>query len=134
MYSIFKEAGTLDKDKLLPISIIILTLGIVISSFWIGYSLQKSKNTILQTTTEDSNNILNITQAAEYLHMSEKQVQGIIITEKSILDSYGRYEGMRLPYFMVDNKQYFYKEQLDQWLKETSTLHKKFNTATYHLE
>ena len=39
--------------------------------------------------------------------MSEEDVRGIIAVEKSILENTGSFNGEMLPYFIINDKQYF---------------------------
>lgn len=117
----------MDKNKILSRSIIILTLGIVLSSIWLGYSIQKSSDSKIQATNINSD-ILNLSQAASYLGMSQEEVEGIIKTEKDALDQNGGFTGVMFPYFIVNGKQYFYKEQIDEWLKDVTTSHREYDT------
>lgn len=116
----------MQNNKLLPISIIILALSIMLSSIWLGDSIQKLTNIQTQKTNVDSN-VLTVSQVANYLGMTEEEVQGIIKTEKNILESSGGYTGLMFPYFTVNDKMYFYKQQIDEWLKEVSTQHKEYD-------
>jgi len=118
----------LQNNKLLPISIIIVALCILLSSAWLGYSIQKSTNMQIQKTTIDSN-VMNVSQVANYLGMTEEEVQGIMETEKKKLESSGSYTGMMFPHFIVNGKLYFYKEEIDEWLKEVSIQRKEYDTT-----
>ncbi|MDF2656047.1 MAG: hypothetical protein K0R19_2521 [Bacillota bacterium] len=48
--------------------------------------------------------------------MSEEEVKGIIDLEKSELEEIGSFDGKMFPYFTVDGQQFFYKDQIDEWL------------------
>ena len=89
--------------------------------------MQKSTNIQTQKISTDSN-VMNVSQVANYLRMTEEEVQGIIKTEKKILESSGSYTGMSFPYFTLNDKLYFYKEQIDEWLNEVSIEHKEYDT------
>lgn len=86
----------MQNNKLLSISIIIVGLCILLSSTWLGYSIQKSTNIQTQKIATDSN-VMNISQVANYLGMTEEEVQGIMKTEKNILESTGSYTGTMFP-------------------------------------
>lgn len=117
----------MQNNKLLPISIIILTFGILLSSIYFGYSIQKGSNIQLEKATVESS-VMDISQVANYLKMTEEEVQGIINTEKNMLESIGSYTGIMFPYFIVNDKLYFHKERLDEWIKEVSIQHKEYDT------
>lgn len=61
--------------------------------------------------------------------MTEEEVQDIIQTEKKMLDESGFFNGKRFPYFTINNKQYFYKSEIDEWLKEISSYHRRYDTT-----
>lgn len=117
----------MQNNKSLLISIVILTLCIMLSSIWLGYSIQKSSNIQKQDSVINSN-VFTISQVSEYLRMTEEEVQGIIDTEEIWLDTTGSFSGIMFPYFIVNEKKYFYKEKIDEWLKEVSNEHREYNT------
>jgi len=110
------------------ISILIFTFGIVISSFWIGYSIQKSAKLQVENIKIESD-VLNLSEVSEYLKMTEEEVKGIILIEEINLNTYGTYTGEMFPYFTVDNKQYFHKEEINEWIKYVSMNHMKYDTT-----
>ncbi|GFP76617.1 hypothetical protein [Clostridium fungisolvens] len=118
----------MENKKLLLISIIMLSLSIVFGSIFIGYSISKSEKTQISTSPSIESNVLNLSQVAKYLDMSEGEVQGIINTEKAALDQSKVFTGMMFPYFTVNDKQYFYKNEIDEWLKEVSKTHRQYDT------
>jgi hypothetical protein len=71
---------------------------------------------------------LGISQVSKYLKMSEEEVMGIINTEQGIFDKTGSFTGLRLPYFKVNNKYYFYKNSVDEWLKQVTEQRRQYNT------
>jgi hypothetical protein len=117
----------LQNNKLLSISIIIFALGMFLSSIYFGYSIQKGSNIQVENAAVNSS-VMNISEVANYLGMTEEEVQGIINTEKNMLESRGSYTGIMFPYFIVNDKLYFYKEQIDEWLKDTSIQRKEYDT------
>lgn len=117
----------MQNNKLLSISIIILALGMLLSSIYFGYSIQKGSNIQVENAAVNSS-VMNISEVANYLGMTEEEVQGIINTEKNMLESRGSYTGIMFPYFIVNDKLYFYKEQIDEWLKDTSIQRKEYDT------
>ncbi|EOR20226.1 hypothetical protein A500_18017 [Clostridium sartagoforme AAU1] len=117
----------MQNNKLLSISIIILALGMLLSSIYFGYSIQKGSNIQVENAAVNSS-VMNISEVANYLGMTEEEVQGIINTEKNMLESRGSYTGIMFPYFIVNDKLYFYKEQIDEWLKDISIQRKEYDT------
>lgn len=121
----------MENKKLLPISIIILAVSIIFSCLWIGYSIEKAVNlqASIPASTSAYSKVLTLTQAAKYLNMTEDEVLAIIQTEKKKLDETHSFEGKMFPYFIIDTKQYFYEDEIDEWLKEVSSFHRQYNTT-----
>lgn len=121
----------MENKKLLSISIIILAISVMLGSIWIGHSLERKVG--LQTTTSAStlteSKALTLSQVAQYLNMTEEEVRGIIQAEKKILDETGSFYGTMFPYFTINNKLYFYKDEIDEWLEEVSSDHRIYDTV-----
>lgn len=85
--------------------------------------------TTLANNSIDSN-VLNLSQVAKYLTMSEEEVEGIIQTEQNIIDKTHSFDGLMFPYFTINNKKYFYKDLIDDWLKEVSSRRREYDTKS----
>lgn len=114
---------------------LIIGISIMISGYLIGNAIKGetstgSLNVDKSASVNDSVEcaIWDLAQTAEYLKMTEEDVRGIIQTEKSVLDLSGMFTGKMFPYFTVNNKQYFYKNEIDEWLNEVSGDHREYNT------
>jgi hypothetical protein len=116
----------LENKKLLPISIILLAGSIVFSSFWIGNSLGKAESK--KSTPVDEKKVLTLPLAAEYMNMTEKEITGIIGLEQMHLAKYKSFTGRMLPYFEIDDKKYFFKNELDEWVKDVSINQREYST------
>lgn len=121
----------MENRKLIPISIIILAISIIFGSIWIGNSLEKSSSmqTSISTPPPTDSKTLTLPQVAAYLNMTEEEVRGIIETEKKKLDETHVFHGKMFPYFTINDKQYFYKNEIDEWLKEVSSNRREYNTT-----
>jgi hypothetical protein len=123
----------LQNTKLLSISIIILAMSVIFGSIWIGHSLEKTvslqASISTQTSISTDSKTLTLSQVAEYLNMTEEEVRAIIQTEKKKLDETHSFEGKMFPYFTINNKQYFYKDEIDEWLKEVSSHRTQYDTT-----
>lgn len=123
----------MENKKLLPISIIIFAMSVIFSSIWMEYSLKKAVNlqasisTITSKSTDSKT--LTLSQVAEYLNMPDEEVRAIIQTEKKKLDETHSFSGKMFPYFTINNKWYFYKDEIDEWLKEVSSSHRQYDTT-----
>lgn len=120
----------MENKKFLPISIIILAMSVVFGSIWIGHSIEKnvSLQASISTSISTDGKTLTLSQVSEYLNMKEEEVSAIIQTEKKKLDETHRFEGKMFPYFTINNKQYFYKDEIDEWLKEVSSRRTQYDT------
>jgi hypothetical protein len=114
---------------MLSIAIIILGLCIALGSVWIGYSLQKSDSIKTKTSASSEINVLDVSQVAKYLNMTVEDVNGIINAEKKALASTGSFTGIMFPYFTINDIPYFYKYEIDEWLKDVSKNHRQYNTT-----
>ena len=61
--------------------------------------------------------------------MTEEDIQVIIKTESDVLIKSGVFIGKRFPYLKVNNKYYFYIDEIDEWLKEVTSSHREYDTA-----
>ena len=116
----------MENKKLLPISIIALAMSIVFGSIWIGHSIEKlaAIHTPMSPSTSTEHIALTLTQVAEYLNMTEEEVQLIINWEETASVNEGK-----LPYVTINNKQYFHKDEIDEWLKEVTSSHRQFDNT-----
>ncbi len=117
------------KEILFGIGAILVSVSIVISGYLIGEAI-KTANAIEANATV---NVMDLSEAAKYLNMSEAEVNAIIRLEENQLKQYGFFSGMRFPYFTIDNKQYFIKDGIDEWLKEVASSHTIYDTKNGYL-
>lgn len=89
----------------------------IISSLILTYNTDNRIETMKYTT----NDIMTISEAAEYLRISEVNLKKIIIIEKNMLKIAGHFRGRMLPYYKIDDNYYFYKKGLDSWLEDVTT-------------
>lgn len=120
----------MQNNKLIPISIIILVFCMLLSSIYLGYSIQWIPNIQAENTIVD-NSVMIISEVANYLGMTVEEVQEIINIEKNTLNSSGSYTGIMFPYFIVNDKLYFHKESVDEWIKDVSIQHKEYDTKKH---
>ena len=70
-----------------------------------------------------------MSEVADYIGISEEEVLGLIDVEKNILEKTGTFTGKMFPYFIVNGKEYFYKDELDEWLKNVSNENREYDTT-----
>lgn len=114
---------------------LIIAIGIVIH----GYIIKPNNSDFFNNGEQNINTtaskaVFDLTDAAEYLNMSESEVKAIIIAESSRLNETHSFTGEMLPYFKVDEKYYFYKEGLDTWLADATMDKRKYNTENFKME
>jgi hypothetical protein len=108
--------------------ILFIGVSIIFNGYFIGRAISAANIQKSNTYSFGNNKVLNLTQVAEYLNMPEEKVKGIIETERIKLNETGSFSGIMFPYFTVDNEQYFYKDQIDEWLKEIAGNRREYNT------
>ena len=116
------------KNVLVAIAILFIGASIIINGYFIGDAMRPSNLSDTITTSVDDK-VLNLSQTAKYLDMTEQEIEGIIQTEKDILRKTGSFTGKMFPYFAINNKRFFYKNEIDEWLKEVSSNRREYNTT-----
>lgn len=119
------------KNIFAGISVLIISISIVISGYMIADVIKSNNAATNSKNTYEDLKVLNITQVAEYLNITEQEVKSIIGIEKSSLQKYGEFNGKMFPYFTVNNKFYFYKDGIDDWLQEVTNNHTYYNTKKF---
>lgn len=114
------------------IGCLIISIGIVTH----GYMMNSNNNEILNNKGHEANissykTVIDLTEVAGYLNLSEEQVMGIITTESTMLTKRGSFSGAMLPYFKVDKKYYFHKYGLDRWLEDVMLNKREYNTNSH---
>jgi len=71
--------------------------------------------------------VLTLEQVAKYLSISEEDINTIIRTEENILMNTGSFRGKMFPYFIVADKRYFYKDEINDWVKEVSIEKRRYD-------
>ncbi|NHM34034.1 helix-turn-helix domain-containing protein [Neobacillus terrae] len=105
-------------------AIVLLSLCILISGFWIGNALKQNKNNLESNNVED---VLSLPEAANYLGLSEESIKKIINQEEKVLRESGSFSGMRFPYAKVYGHYVFSKTTLDEWLEGNTENHRRYS-------
>ncbi|MCX8129546.1 MAG: hypothetical protein N3I35_05520 [Clostridia bacterium] len=118
----------LKKNIVAVIAVLFIGVSIIINGYFIAGAKKPDK---LQNPVVNSadRKVLNVSQAAEYMNITEEEIQGIIKTEDSMLKKSGSFVGKMFPYFTINNKKYFYKNEIDEWLTEVSRNRREYNTV-----
>lgn len=115
------------KNLINAFAIIFLGVSIMVSGYFISNSIKSIDNEETKTETLDTK-VLNLSEVAVYLNMSEEEVKDIIQLEKNQIEKTGSFHGKRFPYLTIDNKRYFYKDEIDEWLKEVTSNRREYDT------
>lgn len=119
----------MDKKSFLMAGVLLfIGISVIFNGYIIGNSIKHNEFQYSSTAPSESS-VLSIEQVAKYLNISEEEVKAIIQIEDNMFTKTGSFYGKMLPYFVVNNKQYFYKDEIDEWLKEVSSNHREYNTA-----
>jgi uncharacterized membrane protein len=109
--------------KFNTISIIISAL-ILGASFIVGCTIIANQKE--QITEQAPGEILNMKQAAEYLNLSEKQVNLIINAEQSKLQNSGSFSGKMFPYFKIGSDLFISKSGLADWINDAASARREY--------
>lgn len=103
-------------------SIVILAISIAFSGYWIGNAIMHQQNLVVEEVSYlPVDEVLSLSEASDYLKISEKSIKAIISQEKIHLNKYGSFSGMMFPYSKVYGEFIFSKQSLDAWVNETTT-------------
>lgn len=111
-------------------AIVILAISIAFSGYWIGNAIKHQQNSeVEEVKYQKVDEVLSLSEASEYLKISEKSIKAIINQEKIHLNNYGSYTGMMFPYSNVYGEYIFSKQSLDAWIMETTTIRNEYPNA-----
>ncbi len=102
-------------EKWLVPAIILLSITIAFSGFFISKSVLELAESKKQVITEQKGNedILSFYEAAVYLKISEEKLKSIVENSKFI-------DGKGIPYYTIDNSIMFSKTALSKWISHSS--------------
>lgn len=102
-------------------AIVILAISIAFSGYWIGNAIKHQENSeVEEVNYQPVDEVLSLTEASDYLKMSEKSIKAIISQEKIHLNNYGSFSGMMFLYSKIYGEFIFSKKSLDVWINETT--------------
>jgi hypothetical protein len=107
------------------IGALLISFSIVIGGYLIGEAIKTVIAVEANNTTES---VMDLSEVAEYLNMSPVEVRAVMRLEEEQITQYGFFSGMRFPYFTIDSKTFFYKDEIDEWLKEVASSHAIYDT------
>lgn len=104
---------------------LLISTAIITNGYFVGEAIKSAPAKEPATAAVDTK-VFNLSQAAEYMNMTEEEVQTIIMTESDILEETHSFSGKMFPYFTISGTQYFYKDEIDAWLSEVSADHRAY--------
>lgn len=75
---------------------------------------------------ESNKPLMTIQQTAQYLNLSESQVQAIISTEEAKLQTTGSFNGMMFPVLRIGKDILVSTDALNEWIKEATRQRKQY--------
>jgi len=117
---------SMESKRLLPIAILVLAFSIIFSGLWIGSRIDRYIDS--NNISIESKGMINLSEAAEYLGISESEFELILreqIREKAGQGVFNTYA--YIPYMEVRGTKYFNIEQIDKWLEYNMITWKRFN-------
>lgn len=108
----------MDKYKMLSASIIFLAFSVLFSGIWIGNSLN---NCLKSNISQPGKALITIDEASAFLGIPAEEIQNIITREQQHLDKYHSFTGKMFPYIKLNNRLYFNKDELNEWLQEKAS-------------
>ncbi len=115
------------KEIIIGIGAFMVSISIVIGGYLIGEAIKTAYAVEADNAAES---IMDLSEVAKYLNMSEGEVKDIIRVEDNQLKQLGSFTGKMFPYFTIDDKQYFSREEIDEWLMEVASSRRNYNTKT----
>ncbi|MDF2905516.1 MAG: hypothetical protein K0R34_837 [Herbinix sp.] len=106
------------KEIIIGIGALLISISIVIGGYLIGEAIKEVF--AVDTASNITSGVMDLPMVAEYMNMSQEEISAIIRLEEKQLTEYGSFSGKMFPYFTIDGKQYFYKEEIDVWLMEVA--------------
>lgn len=106
---------------ILAFSVLFLSLALFYNGYQIGRNPIVEGEKINVPSELEDKGLLTMTETAEYLSITEKQLEALIKTqqiERSNLSSFDTYRF--IPYIEINKQKLFNKEQVDEWIKYNS--------------
>ncbi|AHV98812.1 helix-turn-helix domain-containing protein [Paenibacillus sabinae] len=108
------------------LSSVILGLSFITGCLLIQKDFNTKKPIVTNEITKESKALMNIKETAEYLNLTEQQVKTIIGWENYILNVAHSYDGKMFPYIKIDNEIFVSRDELNEWIKESTLQRKEF--------
>lgn len=106
------------KEIIIGIGALLISISIVVGGYLIGEAIKEANAVDADSLITPS--VMDMPMVAEYMNMSQEEVRAIIRLEEKQLTEHGFFTGKMFPYFTIDDKQYFYKDEIDVWLMEVA--------------
>lgn len=114
-------------NKYLPLSALIISLGIITGSYLIALMPTASSEIPKSNQVEQNKVFINMSEASQLLGLSDDEMNSIITAERTVLETTGSFTGMMFPYVLIDGKYYFEQTKLLLWAQESATFRRIYN-------
>lgn len=108
------------------LSSVILGLSFIMGCLLIQKDFNAKEPIATNEITNVSKPLMNIKETAEYLNLTEQQVQTIIESENHTLNAAHSYDGKMFPYIKIDNEIFVSKDELNEWIKQSILERKEY--------
>ncbi|WP_379138798.1 helix-turn-helix domain-containing protein [Paenibacillus sp. sgz500958] len=108
------------------LSSVVLGLSFITGCILIQNDLNFKEPIVTNEITNESKVLMNTKETAEYLNLTEQQVITIIESENYILNLAHSYDGKMFPYIKIDNEIFVSRDELNEWIKESTLQRKKY--------
>jgi hypothetical protein len=108
----------------------IIGLSFIAAAYMFNHSEVKRQEIVEPAKIADDNGeLMDITQTANYLQLSEEEIKYIMISEENTLRSTGSFLGVMFPYIKIKEEYFFNKAALQTWIMEASLTRKQYQNG-----
>lgn len=117
------------KNKYLPLSALILSLGFIIGCYLIATSPLSTSEVDKSNHVEQSKVLINMKEASQLLGLSKDEIESIIRAERTFFETAGSFSGTMFPYILINGEYYFEQTKLLLWAQESMAIHRIYNAG-----
>ncbi|GGI11655.1 hypothetical protein [Gottfriedia solisilvae] len=114
-------------SKNLIIASVILSLGIIIGCLLLSLKFSSSIKVPNNKIVVENKVLMDINEASKFLGLSVDEIKEIINAEQESLDKYGGFNGIRLPFIVINRSYFFERTSLMIWVKDSFDNHRIYN-------
>lgn len=108
---------------ILAVSVLVLSLAIFYTGYQLGKNPVKENGKVQETVGKADKGLLTSKETAEYLSITEKQLEALLKVQGMERSNLGSFDTYRyIPYLEINRQKLFNKGQVDEWIKYNSTI------------